>query len=210
LSFTRKDAGLRSSVRVVFITTLLFFLLYPDTVFGQAASGDTTIIVVTEGSGIQPAGIISPGDTIKHSPDRAIILSAVLPGLGQVYNKKYWKVPIIYGAEGALLYFIGYNQLKYKKFKDALFEKPTEPVIIDGRAVNPSVLARGRDYYRRWRDLSVLGFAAVYFLNIVDAMVDANFFYYDVSDDLSLNINPALFNTFGNTSAIGLSFQIGF
>lgn len=147
----------------------------------------------------------------KHSPNKAVIYSAICPGLGQVYNKKYWKLPIIYGAGGAFAYFVGFNQLKYKKFRDAYVNgKPNTQALIDGIYYDYDILPRGRDYYRRYRDLSVLGFGVVYFLNIVDAMVDAHFFYYDVSDDLTMRLEPAIIESPGMTAAVGFRINLGF
>lgn len=147
----------------------------------------------------------------KHSPRKAVFYSAVLPGLGQVYNKKYWKLPIIYGAGGAFAYFVGYNQLKYEKFRDAYVNgSPDEPALIDGIYYDYEILPRGRDFYRRYRDLSVLGLGLIYFLNIVDAMVDAHFFYYDVSDDLSMRFEPAIIENPGMTAAVGFRINLGF
>jgi len=158
-----------------------------------------------------------PSDTIPadssriHSPRRAIILSAVLPGMGQVYNRKYWKLPIIYGAGGAFAYFVSFNQIKYIKFRDALATSHEgESVLIDGRLYPYSVLSRGQDYYRRYRDLSVLGLGLIYFLNVVDAMVDAHFVNYDISGDLSLHVRPALIPTDQLTAATGITLQIRF
>ena len=149
--------------------------------------------------------------TLKHSPRKAVYYSLILPGLGQVYNHKLWKVPIIYGAGGAFAYFVSFNQLKYKKFRDAYVNgDPNKKVLIDGQYYDYDILPRGRDYYRRYRDLSVIGFGAIYFLNIIDAMVDAHFFYYDVSDDLTMRIEPVMFESYGITSAIGLRINIGF
>jgi hypothetical protein len=147
----------------------------------------------------------------KHNPRMALLMSAIIPGLGQVYNQKYWKVPIIYGAEGAFAYFVGFNQLKYKKFRDAIVNGSAgSKTLIDGQYYNYEILPRGRDYYRRNRDLSVLGLGAIYFLNIVDAMIDAHFFNYDVSDDLTLHVQPVMVNSPGLTAAIGLRIDIGF
>jgi hypothetical protein len=153
-------------------------------------------------------------DTIvvrKHDPRKAVIFSALLPGLGQVYNKKYWKVPIIYGAGGAFAYFAGFYQLKYKKFRVALFNsKAGDEVLIDGYLYPYENLQRGMDYYRRFRDLDVIGLAAIYLLNIIDAMIDANFFYYDVSDDLTMKIQPVLIQSPGITTALGFQVNFGF
>ncbi len=147
----------------------------------------------------------------NHSPRKATLYSMVLPGLGQVYNHKYWKVPIIYGAGGAFAYYVGYNQLKYKKFREAR-ENGTagSKALIDGRFYEWEILPRGRDFYRRNRDLSVIGLGAIYFLNVVDAMIDASFFYYDVSDDLSLHIQPTLLEYQGFATGVGFQVNIGF
>jgi len=150
----------------------------------------------------------------RHSARKATLYSAIVPGLGQVYNQKYWKVPIIYGAGGAFGYYVGYNQLKYKKFRDAneayQLDKTDGITIIDGISVPNSRLEAGMNYYRRYRDLSVLGVGAIYLLNIVDAMIDANFFYYDVSDDLSLQIQPVIMENTDMTATLGVGIRIGF
>jgi hypothetical protein len=146
-----------------------------------------------------------------HSPRKAVALSAICPGLGQVYNKKYWKLPIIYGAGGAFAYFAGYYQLKYKKFRDANAAGNTgEPVFIDGNYYDYEDLERGMNYYRRYRDLDILGVAAIYLLNVIDAMVDAHFFYYDVSDKLTMKVKPALIENQRMTAAIGIQINLGF
>jgi len=89
----------------------------------------------------------------EHSPRKAIIYSAICPGLCQVYNKKYWKVPIIYGAGGAFAYFIGFNHLQYTKFRDGIETGVAgEKILIDGVYYEYEQLPLGRDYYRRYRD----------------------------------------------------------
>jgi hypothetical protein len=147
----------------------------------------------------------------KHSPRTAIIFSAVLPGLGQIYNGKYWKVPLVYGAGGAAVYAFQFNQDKYQKYKKAYNEGDENKIyIIDGYKRTYSQLPLGRDYYRRYRDISLFAIGAVYLLNIVDAMVDAYFKGFDVSDDLTLRIQPAIVNNFDLTAAFSLKFSIGF
>ncbi|MBN2274076.1 MAG: hypothetical protein JXR41_11840 [Bacteroidales bacterium] len=148
---------------------------------------------------------------IQRNPKTAILCSALLPGLGQVYNRKYWKVPLIYGAGGAMVYVFYYNQSKYVKFRDAYNEGDEQKIyIIDGYTRTYDQLPRGRDWYRRYRDISVVGIAAVYFLNIIDAMVDAYFTGFDVSDDLSFRIQPAIVDNFDLTAAVGIKFTVGF
>ncbi len=160
----------------------------------------------------QERDTISVDTTVRfHSPRKAILYSAICPGLGQVYNKKYWKLPIIYGAGGAFAYYFSFYQLKYEKFRNANDRGNTgEKVLIDGAYYDFDDLARGRDWYRRYRDLNVLGMAAIYFLNIIDAMVDAHFFYYDVSDDLTMKLEPAIIENPGMTASVGFRINLGF
>jgi hypothetical protein len=148
---------------------------------------------------------------IKRNPKTAILCSAILPGLGQVYNRKYWKVPLVYGAGGAMVYIFYYNQSKYTKFREAYAEGDQQKIyIIDGYKRTYEQLPLGRDWYRRYRDISVFGIAAVYFLNVVDAMVDAYFTEFDVSDKLTFKIQPSVVDNFDLTAAVGIKFSIGF
>ncbi len=160
----------------------------------------------------QSAGNKSDSIHIRYpNPKTATLLSVIVPGLGQVYNKKYWKIPLIYGAGSAMIYAINYNQTKYHKFREAYNTgKPEQNYIIDGYVYSYEQLPYGRDFYRGYRDLSVFGFAAVYLLNVVDAMVDAYLARFDVSDDLSLKIQPAIVDNFNLTASVGIKFSIGF
>lgn len=130
-----------------------------------------------------------------HSPRKASILSAVLPGAGQVYNRKYWKAPIVIGGLGVSYYFIRENNGQYQRYKDAyLALTDNDPGTVDefeGRFSAQSLL-NVADTYRRWRDLSYIAIGAVYILNIVDASVDAHFVRFDVGRDLSLQVAPSL------------------
>lgn len=160
----------------------------------------------------QERDTVSVDTTVRrHTPRKAILYSAICPGLGQVYNRKYWKLPIIYGAGGAFVYYFRFYQLKYTKFREANDKGDTgEVIFIDGAPYDFDDLARGRDWYRRYRDLNVLGMAAIYFLNIIDAMVDAHFFYFDVSDDLSMRLEPAIIENPGMTASVGFRINLGF
>ncbi len=148
--------------------------------------------------------------TIKkiHSPHRAGIYSAVLPGLGQIYNRKYWKLPIVYGAGATAGYLIYYNATIYSKLNKAYqYRKDNDPQTsletftlqrINGKQeINLSMFGDDeiltlKNTYRRDLDLSVIFAAAVYGLNILDAIVDAHLYSFNVNDDLSLQINPAV------------------
>lgn len=121
-------------------------------------------------------------------------MSALLPGSGQAYNKKYWKIPVLYCGFAGLAYAISFNDGEYSQYKDAY------RLRLDGdeNTVDPFVgvysdndLSTLKDYYRRNRDLSIIGCGLLYILNIVDASVDAHLFGFNVSNDLSLNITPS-------------------
>lgn len=156
---------------------------------GPAKSQQDTLSVDAQGS---------PQDTAKvHSPKKASVYSAILPGLGQVYNKKYWKVPIVYAGFGALIWAVDYNAGKYKKYKDAYRaltdqDPDNDDVFGLGYPVPVKRVEVYKDYYRRNRDLSIIATAGFYILQIIDATVDAHLFDYDISDELTLRLEPAV------------------
>ena len=153
---------------------------------------------------------IVPGN---HSPSKAAMLSSVFPGLGQVYNKKYWKLPIVYGAIGAAVYAITFNQDQFKIYEGAFYSQTDDDLTNDqfDGTYDQRQLIELMNYYRQQRDLSIILGALAYGLNILDAYVDAHLMYYDVSDDLSLRWEPALINNQANMpSAIGVGITLSF
>lgn len=129
----------------------------------------------------------------KHNPKLAIGLSAVLPGAGQIYNKKWWKVPIIYAGLGASVYFICSNavethtyQLEYRYRMQGNLEllNPQFSSYSDDNVLSL------KKYYQRNMEIAIAATAIIYVLNIIDAAVDAHLFYFDISDDLSLQMSP--------------------
>lgn len=122
-----------------------------------------------------------------HSPTTATVLSTILPGLGQVYNQKLWKVPVIMGGIAWLCYLVDFNQRGYKKFGNAYKQFPYDE--YNGTRKKTELLFL-RDGYRRNRDLSIMALAGFYVLNIIDANVDAHFFDWDISDNLALKVEP--------------------
>lgn len=145
----------------------------------------------------------------KHSPKVASLMSAALPGLGQVYNKKYWKVPIVYAAFAADYYAYTYNQKGYVKYKQAyLYRTDGDSTTTDKFVgfLDETTLKNQRDEYRKYRDLNFIIAAGIYVLNIVDANVDAHLFYFDVSDDLSLHFQPMYINY--EQPYMGLTMQL--
>lgn len=136
---------------------------------------------------------IVPGD---HSPSKAAMLSSAFPGMGQIYNKKYWKLPIVYGALGAAAYAIIFNQDQYKIYERAFYSQTDSDQENDQFAgvYDERQLIELMNFYRQNRDLSIILGAVAYGLQILDAYVDAHLFYYDMSDDLSLRWHPAVMN----------------
>jgi len=130
-----------------------------------------------------------------HSPHKATMYAMVLPGLGQIYNKKYWKVPIVYAGFATLTYFIITNRSEYIKYRDAydyvtqgdtLFPINNEYVL----KYNQSQLQNGRDSYRRNLEFSCILSGLWYIITVLDATVDAHLFDYDISNDLSIRLKP--------------------
>lgn len=170
--------------------------------FFAEAQSDTTITVTPDSTEVIKVDrgtvtgdvkeIAVPVDSAYlHSPKKATIMSAVLPGLGQIYNKKAWKVPILYGGFAAAGYFLNDNLKNITKYKDLyIAQTDGDPNTINDSGLSLQVLDKAIDQYKQWRDLSYIAFAAIYALNIIDANVDAHLFYFDVSDDISLNIMP--------------------
>lgn len=172
------------------ILAVFFVLLY----YASFAQNDTIQKVEAK---IKQAEVKIEKEPKEHSPRKATIYSAVLPGLGQAYNKSYWKIPVIYAGLGVTGYFIYQNNKKYKDYKDAYVykaqenpegEPPNDYAII----YNVEQLKSAKEYYLRNLELSYIATAAIYLLNIVEARVDAQFFNYDVDEDLSLQLYPQM------------------
>jgi len=132
----------------------------------------------------------------KHSPHKASIYSAVLPGLGQIYNHKTWKVPIIYAGFGAFSYFIVQNTNYYLEYYSAYIEKINNAKHGNYQALvdkyTSDNLLSAAEYYRRNLEISIILSAVWYILNILDATVDAHLYTYNISKDLSLRASPEI------------------
>ncbi|HMN05402.1 MAG TPA: DUF5683 domain-containing protein [Flavobacteriales bacterium] len=145
---------------------------------------------------------------MRHQPLRATVYSAILPGAGQVYNRKYWKVPIVLGGLGTCYWFIQDNNKEFQRYKTAYLD------VVNGREdefqgrYTASQLRTVADTYQRWRDISYMAFGLVYILNIVDATVDGYFVRFDVSEDLSLRAGPSLDLVARGVPGISLSLAI--
>lgn len=150
----------------------------------------------------------------EHSPRKAVILSAILPGLGQAYNKKYWKIPIIYMGVGALYYLSEYNTKNYELFRDAYaYIDLRGPVVLYEGSFQKETLRKYKEFYKRSRDLNYIMMGGLYLLNLIDATVDAHLFDYDVSEDLTFKIEPnipVIYHHRGISYAYGMSCRISF
>lgn len=137
--------------------------------------------------------------TNKHSPKKAALMSTFVPGLGQAYNRRYWKLPILYGGSAFFLYNIMSYRKNYIEFRDILADSlnPAENVKvtnIGGRAISEFTiddLKLERDSYQRYYQLNIIFLGGLYALNILDAYVDAHLKTFEVSESLSLKIDPS-------------------
>lgn len=171
--------------------------------------------------------------TWKPDPKRAMWLAIVCPGAGQIYNRKLWKIPIVYGGFVGCAYAMRWNNTMYTNYSQAYIDiMDSDPNTNSFESFHMSknydietrktLLKRGKDRFRRWRDLSFFCMVGVYGLSIIDAYVDASLSQFDISDDLSLQIEPAIIGTSkveskgkGNvnpfsTSGIGISAALSF
>lgn len=181
-------------------------VLYPDQIELQEAkpvSSESLLITDTLKK------VKAPRDWSKWRPDakKALWLSLVLPGAGQIYNRKYWKLPIFYGGFVGCIYAISWNNQMYHDYSqaylDIMDDNPETQsynsflhlgTTIDdtNRSRYQDIFKKRKDRYRRWRDLSIFATIAVYALSVVDAYVDASLSEFDISDDLSLRVTPAI------------------
>lgn len=159
-------------------------------------------------------------------PAKALWLSLVLPGAGQIYNRKYWKLPIIYGGFLGCAYALTWNQMMYRDYSqaylDIMDDDPNTKSYLDmlppryditGREDQfKKIFKRKKDFYRRYRDLSAFCFIGVYLLSVVDAYVDAQLSEFDISPDLSMKVEPAVIGTpklMGGTTSGRAAYGVG-
>lgn len=158
--------------------------------------------------------------------NKALWLAMVIPGGGQIYNRKYWKLPIVYGGFVGCAYALNWNNKMYKDYSQAYLDimdndpntKSYEDFIppsmsIEGQEERfKDIFRKRKDIYRRQRDLSIFCFIGVYVLSIIDAYVDAELSNFDISKDLTLKVEPATFNDTRskNFNSVGLQCSLNF
>ncbi len=167
------------------------------TVDERHATGDS-IRIINNDSIIQTVDV----DKMEHSPSKALFYSLFLPGLGQAYNKKYWKIPIVYGAYVGVGFWIRYNTLGYRNASNRYADDPN---------------SLNERYLRAWRrnlELSYITLVAAHALQVLDAYVDANLFYWDVNPELTLRVSPAIepivLPSYGPVANYGLKWSFKF
>ena len=173
-----------------------------------------------------------PADSLKKeidqkiwvpNPTKATWLALVIPGGGQIYNRKYWKLPIFYGGFAGCAYALTWNSKMYKDYstayKDAMNGNMQSSSITDllppGYKISETqlkeLLRKRKDTYRRYRDLSIFAFIGVYRLSVIDAYVDAELSNFDITPDLSMKVEPAVIdNRIDNSSNRSVGLQCSF
>ncbi len=200
----------------ILFSVLSFFSLYAQTEKDTSSENDEQWHLQSkrqEKLKTQNALVLQTTDTLKEikapfrpNPVRAVWLASIIPGAGQFYNRSYWKLPIVYGGLMACVYAITWNNSKYLDYKEAyrdiLIYDGVHTAYLDvlpkgytietmgGKGTYTNTLKNQQNVLRRYRDLSIVALFAVYALSIVDAYVDAHLFDFDISEDLSLHVQP--------------------
>ncbi len=183
----------------VFFIVLLFFVIGNTSIFSQKKTDDILIAKDT----------VKSNEIDPLTPAKAAFYSAILPGLGQAYNKKYWKIPIVYGAIGVSLYYYIDSNKSYNQYRDA-YKRRLEGFNDDEFSFyNDEQLISAQKFYQRNRDLSALFVVGFYVLNIIDANVDAALIQFNVNENLS--VKPDLYlNGVTSKTNVGLTFNYNF
>jgi len=197
-----------------------------DSLFADSLSRQMFAMIDTA----KPAKTVKDWSTWCPNPQRALWLALVIPGGGQIYNRKYWKLPLVYGGFIGCLYAMNWNNSQYKDYSQAYLDiSDNDPGTASynkflhlGMKITPEneqrykdIFKKRKDKFRRWRDLSFFVLCGVYALSVIDAYVDAELSVFDISKDLSLKVEPAFIDNHSsrnplNSSAIGLQCSLNF
>lgn len=185
---------------------------------------DTTSLILRSDSAQQELKI--PKKRFIPNPNRAVWLALVFPGGGQIYNRKYWKLPLVYGGFVGCTYALNWNNQMYKDYSQAYLDimdddpntksyedfLPPSANISGQESRYKEIFRKRKDLYRRQRDLSIFCLIGVYLLSVVDAYVDAELSNFDLSKDLSLKVEPAIFNSQHDKryNSVGLQCSLNF
>ncbi len=228
------------AVRTLLVTGFLLFF----GAAGASAQTDSPTISPTDSTAIHSGDslsvLISKGELPKKArrdwsawrpdPKRALWLALVIPGGGQIYNRKYWKLPIVYGGFIGCIYAMNWNNGQYKDYSQAYLDlMDNDPgtqsynqfmhlnmqITDQNKSYWQDIFKKRKDKYRRWRDLSFFVMVGVYALSVIDAYVDAELSVFDISKDLSLRVEPTIMNNNASAnpldaSSLGLQCSLNF
>ena len=195
---------------------LLIFLFFLSNAYSQVPAGNT--VAIKDSSTTKKSKVDTATQKI-YDPKVAARRSAIIPGWGQAYNKKYWKIPIIYAGLGVTGYIFVNNIKIYKEYKFAYSarikaaDSPPDSTDYDQldniyKVLSPNSIRAARDEFRRYVDYSALVFILLWGLNVIDAAVDAHLKNFDISPDLSLQIRPG-YSDMAKTNGVSLVLKIG-
>ena len=195
----------------------------------KTLEADSASIIIDQ-SKLNPPKTKRDWNTWTPNPQRALWLALVIPGAGQIYNRKFWKLPIIYGGFMGCIYALTWNNTMYKDYSQAYLDLMDDDpgtasynkFLHVGKQITPAneeryktIFKNRKDKYRRWRDMSFFCLVGVYALSVIDAYVDAELSVFDISKDLSLSIEPTILDTHTSRNpldagAVGVQCSIKF
>ena len=220
------------SIAIMLLCTLCTFVSRAQSNSPEIIEQNTDTIILNDSTALLTDKVAEPSKSISQelrfnpNPMRAMWLSALCPGLGQIYNRHYWKLPIVIGAFVGLTYGTSWNNRMLndysKAYRDITDNDPNTRSYMDfypptvkesdlDKTWLTTTLRNRKDYYRRYRDICIIGIAAVYLLNVIDAYVDASMMHFDVSPDLSMRWGPTVIDSqVSRLPSIGLGCSFDF
>ena len=220
------------SIAIMLLCTLCTFVSRAQSNSPEIIEQNTDTIILNDSTALLTGKVAEPSKSISQelkfnpNPMRAMWLSALCPGLGQIYNRHYWKLPIVIGAFVGLTYGTSWNNRMLndysKAYRDSTDNDPNTRSYMDfypptvkesdlDKTWLTTTLRNRKDYYRRYRDICIIGIAAVYLLNVIDAYVDASMMHFDVSPDLSMRWGPTVIDSqVSRLPSIGLGCSFDF
>lgn len=172
---------------------LLLLLLFPLGLAAQSVDSISTVPPKAKKEKVQNPypGFFTYDEAGNPIPRKTVTYSLIFPGLGQAYNRRWWKLPLVYGAVGGVIYAIDFNQSRYRQFRNALeLELQGQPHQFSEFEIDATTLRSLRDTYDRYTQLSYMGIILVYGVIAIESFVDAHLQNFDISEDLSLGIKP--------------------
>jgi hypothetical protein len=216
----------------------LFAISSDSALLRQLAAEESETLQATNDTPTPPASVADDGkgrrdwSSWRPDPQRALWLALAFPGGGQIYNRKYWKLPLVYGGFMGCIYALTWNNMMYKDYAQAYLDiMDSDPGTASynkflhlGRQITPeneerykTIFKKRKDRFRRYRDLSFFVMVGVYALSVIDAYVDAELSEFDLSKDLSLRVSPGVISTPAATgknplqaSNVGLNCSLNF